>query len=337
MAREDQLIERVHRRFPSAGVRGPLGARLKEGGIRLGIGDDAAVLRPGVGTEWVVTTDAFLENVHFLRKIHPPKAVGCKALARAASDIAAMGARARYFFLTVGLPDACAGAWLDDFLGGMARAARRFGLILAGGDTTKYPLFVASLTVVGEIDSGKAILRSGARPGDLLCVSGRLGEAELGLRLIHGKLHKHKRWTRLLKKHFYPQPRLASGEWLAAHRCATSMIDTSDGLSTDLGHICRASGVGAIVRAPKIPVVRIPPELRRLGLDPLNLALHGGEDYELLFTVPKKFSRRLPRKIDGVSVTVIGEITREKRVILVGPDGSSATLQPKGWDPFRMR
>ena len=324
MASEDQLIERVRRRFPS-----------NAGGLRIGIGDDAAVLRPGVGAEWVVTTDAFLENVHFLRKIHPPKAAGYKALARATSDLAAMGARARYFFLTIGLPDACAGAWFVDFLDGMARAARRFGLILAGGDTTKYPLVVASLTVVGEADRGKAILRSDARPGDLLCVSGRLGEAELGLRLIQRKLHGQKRWSKLLKKHFYPEPRLALGEWLAAHRFATSMIDTSDGLSTDLGRICKASNVGAIVWAPKLPIVRIPPELRRLGLDPLNLALNGGEDYELLFTVPRKFSSRLPRKLGGIPVTVIGEITREKKVVLAGPDGIGKPLQPKGWDPFR--
>ena len=129
MVSEDQLIERVRRRFPNQGD-----------GLRVGIGDDAAVLRPRNSAEWVVTTDAFLENVHFHRKIHPAKAVGYKALARATSDIAAMGARARCFFLTLGLPDSCTGAWLDDFLGGMARAARRFGMSLAGGDTTKYPV-----------------------------------------------------------------------------------------------------------------------------------------------------------------------------------------------------
>jgi thiamine-monophosphate kinase len=324
MVSEDQLIERVRRRLPSRGDS-----------LRVGIGDDAAVLRPKGGAEWFVTTDAFLENVHFLRKIHPAKAVGYKALARAASDIAAMGARARYFFLTLGLPDACAGAWLDDFLDGMARAARRFGLILAGGDTTKYPAVVASLTVVGEIDRGRAILRSGARPGDLLCVSGRLGEAELGLRLIQRKLHKQKRWTKLLKKHFYPEPRLALGEWLAAHRCATSMIDTSDGLSTDLGHICKASEVGAILWAPKIPAVKISPELKRVGLDPLELALHGGEDYELLFTIPKKFAGRLPHKVGGVPITVMGEITKQKELVRVERDGRRDLLKPGGWDPFR--
>jgi thiamine-monophosphate kinase len=324
MTKEDQLIERVMRRFPARG-----------NGLRVGIGDDAAVLRPAVGKECVVTTDAFLENVHFLRNIHPPEAAGHKALARATSDIAAMGARARYFFLTLGLPDALAGEWLDNFLVGMASAARRFELTLAGGDTTKYPSVVASLTVVGEIDRGKAVLRSGARPGDLLCVSGKLGEAELGLRLIQGKLHKQKRWAGLLKKHFYPEPRLALGEWLAAHRFATSIIDTSDGLSTDLGHICKASGVGATVWAPKIPVVRIPPDLQRLGLDPLDMALNGGEDYELLFTVPKRFCGRLHRKIKGVPLSAIGEITSERKVMLLDPNGRSTPLQPRGWDPFR--
>jgi len=324
MVSENQLIQRVMRRFPSV-----------RDGLRVGIGDDAAVLRPRAGTEWVVTTDAFLENVHFLRKVHPAKSVGYKALARATSDIAAMGARARYFFLTLGLPEACAGAWFDDFLDGMAQATRRFGLVLAGGDTTKYPLVVASLTVLGEIDRGKAILRSGAKPGDLLCVSGTLGEAELGLRLIQRKLHQQKRWIRLLKKQFYPEPRLALGEWLAARRCATSMIDTSDGLSTDLGHICQASGVGAIVWSEKIPAVHVPSELRRLGLDPLDLALNGGEDYELLFTMPKKFSSRLLGEVSGVPVTVIGEITRKKKVILLRPHGGSAPIKPKGWDPFR--
>jgi thiamine-monophosphate kinase len=245
-----------------------------------------------------------------------------------------MGGRARYFLLTVGLPEACAGAWLDDFLDGMAHAARQFGMFVAGGDTTKCPLVVANLTVVGEVDRGKAILRSGARPGDLLCVSGRLGEAELGLRLIQRKLHKRKSWIRLLKKHFYPKPRLALGEWLAANRRATSMIDTSDGLSTDLGHLCKASGVGARVWATKIPAVRIPAELRRLGFDPSDLALHGGEDYELLFTVPKKLAARMPRMVKNVPVTIIGEITSQRGITLVNAEGLGKPLQAGGWDPF---
>jgi thiamine-monophosphate kinase len=268
MSSEAELVERIRGKFASTGY-----------GVRTGNGDDAAVLRPAGRAEWAVTTDAFLENVHFLRRVHPPKAVGYKALARATSDLAAMGARPRYFLLTLALPAACTAKWLDDFLGGMALAARRFGLTLVGGDTTMYPTVVVSLTVIGEIHPGHAILRSGARPGDLICVSGRLGEAEWGLRLVQLGLHKKRRWKNLARKHFYPEPRLALGEWLANHRCATAMIDISDGLSTDLGRICKASGVGARVWAEKIPVVRIPSDLKRPGFDPMRLALDGGEDY----------------------------------------------------------
>jgi thiamine-monophosphate kinase len=330
MASEGHLIESIRKRFASM----PIGPLLKDG-LRVGIGDDAAVLRPTAGSEWVVTTDAFLEKVHFLRKVHEPAAVGYKALARATSDIAAMGARPRYFFLSLGLPESCAGKWFDEFTKEMARAAREFGLILAGGDTTKYPEVIITLTVLGETKGGRAILRSGAKPGDLLCVSGRLGEAELGLRLILRNARNRERWPKLVKKHFHPQPRLALGEWLASHRYATSMIDTSDGLSTDLSHICKASGVGARVWAEKIPTVRMPPELSSLKLSPLDLAIHGGEDYELLFTVPGKFSSRLPCEIAEIPVTVIGEITREKKVLLVGADGKTKPLKPLGWDPFR--
>jgi thiamine-monophosphate kinase len=155
--------------------------------------------------------------------------------------------------------------------------------------------------------------------------------------LIQQKLHKRKRWTRLLKKHLYPEPQLAVGKWLAAHRRATSMIDTSDGLSTDLAHLCKASGVGAVVWAAIIPKVRIPAELQHLGLDSLDLALNGGEDYELLFTVPKKVATLLPRRLGGVPITAIGEITRSRKVLVVDENGQSKTLHPGGWDPFRGR
>lgn len=323
MASESTLIERVRRKFPSAWA-----------GLRAGIGDDAAVLRPGGREDWVATTDQFLENVHFLRRSYPPRVVGYKALARATSDIAAMGARPSSFFLTLGLPAACSGKWFDDFLDGMAGAARRFGLTLAGGDTTKHPTVVISLTVLGEVARGGAILRSGARAGDLLCVSGTLGEAELGLRLILKKSGGVRR-AQLLRKHLHPEPRLALGQWLATKGYATSMIDVSDGLSTDLGHICAASGIGADVWAAKLPMVSVPPALRRTDLDPLKLTLRGGEDYELLFTVPRKLGSGLPREAAGVPLTVIGEITREQRVVLIDANGRRSELKPMGWDPFR--
>jgi thiamine-monophosphate kinase len=324
MASEDQLIERIQRKFPSL-----------KNGVRVGIGDDATVIRQRARLDWVVTTDAFLENVHFLRNVHPAEAIGYKALARATSDLAAMGARSKYFLMTLALPAACTEKWLDDFLTGMARAARRFGLVLIGGDTTKYPSIMANLTVIGEAAPGRAVLRSGARPGDLICVSGNLGEAELGLQLVQRGLHKKNRWKGLLRKHFYPEPRLALGQWLVEHRCATAMIDTSDGLSTDLGHICKASGVGAKVFTEKIPLVIVPPELQRMGMDPMRLAVDGGEDYELLFTVPKRLAGRLPRKAGGVPIAIIGEITREKKVSLINSNGRAMPLRPGGWDPFR--
>jgi thiamine-monophosphate kinase len=303
--------------------------------LRIGIGDDAAVILPRSGAEWVLTTDAFLENVHFLLKVHPPEAVGYKALARATSDLAAMGARPRYFLLNLALPPSCTGSWFDRFLTGMSRAAHSFGLVLAGGDTTRCPLVSINLTVIGEAVAGRTILRSGARPGDFICVSGRLGEAEMGLQLLRRGLGKREKWKNLPKKHFYPEPRLALGEWLAKSGKATAMIDTSDGLSTDLAHLCEASGVGARLWAEKIPKVVVPGSLQKFGLDPLQLALDGGEDYELLFTVPKRLARRLPHAVRGVPVTIIGEITREKRILLIDDAGRTKPLPAHGWDPFR--
>jgi len=325
MASEKELIERAGKKLPSR----------SGSGLRVGIGDDAAVMRPKQGIEWVVTSDAFLQNIHFLLRVHPPEAVGYKALARATSDLAAMGARPLYFVMNLALPTACTGKWFDGFLEGMAQAARTFGLVLAGGDTTRSTLAAVNLTIIGAIESGQAVLRSGARPGNLICVSGTLGEAELGLQLLQRRIHKSNKWKKLLRKHFYPQPRLELGQWLAKNGRATAMIDTSDGLSTDLMHLCEASEVGAKLWATKIPKVIVPDDARKLGLDPLRLALDGGDDYELLFTVPKSLERFLPRTVHGVPITVIGEITREKRNLLIDETGRAAALPTRGWDPFR--
>jgi thiamine-monophosphate kinase len=324
MASEFKLIERTARKFAAEGSRG----------LRVGIGDDAAVIRPRKGYELVVTTDAFLEGVHFLIDVHSPADIGYKALARATSDVAAMGARSLYFFLNLALPDSRTGKWFDSYLAGMSRAARQFGLTLAGGDTTKSPQVAINMTVIGEVLPGRAILRSGARPGDLVCVSGRLGEAELGLRMIQRGWHKRKKWKGLLRKQFHPEARLEVGQWLAEKKIASAMIDTSDGLSTDLAHICEASGVGARVWATKIPKMKIP---SRLGLDPLRLALDGGEDYELLFTVPRRLAGRLPKSVHGVPITKIGEITRERKILLVEEQGRTTPLRNQGWDPFRRQ
>jgi thiamine-monophosphate kinase len=326
MARERPLVKRVGQKVPS-----------RVGGeLRVGIGDDAAVLRLRGANDWVVSTDAFLEGVHFLAA-HPPRMVGYKALARATSDIAAMGARPRYFFLNLALPSSRAGQWLDEFLRGMAQAAVRFGLVLAGGDTTKLQRIALNLTLLGEVKPGHAVLRSGARPGDLIAVSGRLGVAEFGLHLFQRGLHKKSGARELMKKHLQPEPRLALGQWLARSGVASAMIDISDGLSTDLAHLCEASGVGARIWAEKIPVLSKPAGLRGLGIDPLRLALDGGDDYELLFTVPRRQAPRLPKRFRGVPLTILGEVSREKNLNLVDARGRTKPLHPHGWDPFRKR
>jgi thiamine-monophosphate kinase len=166
-------------------------------------------------------------------------------------------------------------------------------------------------------------------------VSGRLGEAELGLRLLKNVKAKTKKNNPALRKHLYPEPRLRLGQWLAKKRLASAMMDLSDGLSSDLTRLCAASGVGARIEEEKLPVVKPSAPLLRGGADPLKLVLHGGDDYELLFTVPKAKARHLPRSFEGVTLTQIGEVTREKKMTLAHAGGRTEMLVPRGWDPFR--
>ena len=338
MDREGQLIERIARAVPSIwGVA-------RRGELRLGIGDDAAVLAPRRDTEWVLSCDAFLDGVHFQAKSYPPDSVGYKSLVRAASDLAAMGAKPRLFLLTLALPARLTGKWLDEFLRGMGRAARLLGMRLAGGDTTKSATVSISITVFGEVARGLAVTRSGARPGEILYVSGRLGRAQLGLELAKsvgpGALARMLRSrSRLLQPHLYPKIRIELGAWLARHKIASAMMDISDGLSTDLARLCIASGVGARLVAERIPCVKLPSTrtgpLLKLRLNPMQMALHGGEDYELLFTVPRKIVSRLRSAPGFAEISAIGEIERGKGITLVGADGQSKRLVPRGWDPFR--
>jgi thiamine-monophosphate kinase len=322
---ENDLIRRI--RAVGAG-----GARLNSA-LRLGIGDDAALFSPRRGYETVLTCDWFLEGTHFLRDRHPADSVGWKSLARAVSDIAAMGAEPRCFLLSLALPDSHTGRWLNEFLAGLRRAARKFNCPLAGGDTTRRNEILMNVTVVGEIASGRALLRSGARPGDIIYVSGRLGEAEMGLQLIRSKRHFANR-NPALRKHLYPEPRIAVGRWLANRRIATSLMDLSDGLSSDLPRLCAASGVGARLHASRIPAVQEPNRPSAKNVDAIDLALNGGDDYELLFTVRPSKTGQIPRAFQGVPLTAIGEITRGQKLTLVQPDGRERPLPSGGWDPF---
>jgi thiamine-monophosphate kinase len=302
-------------------------------GVALGIGDDAALFIPRRGCQTILTCDWFLEGTHFLRDKHPADTVGWKCLARAVSDIAAMGGEPRCFLLSLALPGTHTGRWLNEFLGGLRRAAREFRCPLAGGDTTRRREIVINITVVGEVRSGRAILRSGARAGDIVFVSGRLGEAELGLRLLRSARRINKK-DAALKKHLYPEPRVALGQWLAKNRLASAMMDLSDGLSTDLPRLCAASGVGARIEAAKVPAVRATAQRGAKSFDALNLALNGGDDYELLFTVHPGKARRLPRTFRRIPLTAIGEITMGHSLKLVQLSGREQPLHAGGWDPF---
>jgi len=342
MTKEDQLIARIEARLAKLRGRralgGRSGARRRSSSLALGPGDDACVLRAAPDREWVVSCDAFLENVHFIRRLHAPETIGYKALARATSDLAAVGAAPRCFLLGLTLPSNLTGNWLDGLLDGLALAARKFGMELAGGDTSRTEGIAINLTVFGDVRSGTAVLRSGARPGDRIFVTGQLGAAQLGLEILLRGSSRRPGSRRYLAPHIKPDPPIALGQWLARHRLATAMMDLSDGLSTDLDRLCRASGVGARIQEARLPAARVPESLRRKGIDALKLARDGGEDYQLLFTVPERAAHRIPRRRDGVRITEIGEITRGRGVTIDSAAGASSPLTPRGWDPFaRLR
>lgn len=326
---EEQVVQRIAKALVKR--PGRLGRR---GGLVLGAGDDAAVVVSRPGYESILTCDWFLEGSHFLRDRHPPESIGWKCLARAVSDVAAMGGEPKHFLLSLALPGTHTGKWLDRFLRGLARAERRLRCQLAGGDTTKGDNILINVTVVGEIRPGQSVLRSGAKGGDLIFVSGHLGEAELGLRWLRQGRTASRLDSPCVGKHLYPEPRLALGQWLAEKRFATAMMDLSDGLSTDLSRLCTASGVGARVETDRIPVAQVGVTKKRSQLNLLDLALNGGDDYELLFTVRPSLSRRIPSVFRGLLLSCIGEIRDEQRLVLIGAGGREETLTPRGWDPF---
>jgi thiamine-monophosphate kinase len=319
---EDELVKEIARHF----------LRNRGQNLRLGIGDDAALWKPKPGFVSILTSDWFLEGSHFLREKHPPDSVGWKCLARAASDIAAMGGTPCCFLLNLALPAAATGNWLKNFLGGLRRAAKSLECVLAGGDTTHSKRIFISVTVIGEIREGREVLRSGARLGDLLYVSGTLGEAEQGLRLLRNSRGQASPKNVVLRKHLYPEPRIALGRWLAERKLATAMMDISDGLSSDLRRLCAASGVGALIDARALPLPGgVGPEFAK------RLAFHGGDDYELLFAVAPRKVRLLPARFQKLRLTPVGEITKQLGIQVIGKNGTSESLRVAGWDPFRRR
>jgi thiamine-monophosphate kinase len=294
-----------------------------------GIGDDCAVLRHPSGYDLLSTADFSLEGVHFRREWHSPESVGHRCLARGLSDIAAMGGAPVAAFLSLALPQKLPQPWVDRFMKGFLKLASKFGVSLAGGDTAQSPSGVlADIVVLGSAPKGKAVLRSGARAGDRIYVTGELGGSAAALNLLFSK--RKKLDPRHFPKHFFPQPRIPQGRLLRKKKIASSMIDISDGLSTDLSHICEESGVGAEIWAKSIPRASISGSPEPVDF---KFVLNGGDDYELLFTT--RPGRRVPSRISGVAVTCIGEITHGKRMVLVNEDGTRLPLQPRGWEHFR--
>ena len=282
------------------------------------------------GQEFLVTTDFSLEGIHFRRDWHPPESVGRRCLTRGLSDIAAMGGRPVAAFLSLAVPKDVPQSWVRRFSRSLIRLAEKFGVTLAGGDTAESPGgILADIIVVGTVPKGKSVLRSGARPGDRIFVSGKLGGSAAAVLRMKNR-SKKKLNPRDYRRHFYPEPRVELGRILREKRFASAMIDTSDGLSTDLAHLCEESGVGAELDAALIPRASVGKHAREVDLD---LALHGGEDYELLFTSPP--GKRLPAQIAGVALTHIGDISRPPKILLRDARGIARELKPKGWEHFQ--
>ena len=287
--------------------------------LRLGIGDDTAIFNPPAGRELLLTTDQVVEGTHFLPTEHPAQALGHKCLARGLSDIAAMGGEPRCFLLSLCMPAWVTPGWRTRFFKGLFRLSRSLNIPLAGGDIARGQYFGADVTVVGSIQRGKALLRSRAKAGDMLYVSGRLGGSALGFE--HLRAHGKTRGA-ATRRHLYPEPRLALGRFLAGELGVRAAMDLSDGLSTDLGRFMRASNAGARIGAGKIP------RFRGASLDQ---ALHGGEDYELLFAAPP--NREVPEKFDGLELTPIGTVRKGNAIVLETGDGEHP-LQHEGFQHF---
>ena len=335
MRSEFDFINSLRRRVASSGQS-----------VVAGIGDDAAVFRTNSGKETVVTTDLLVEDIDFRRTTTPPYLLGHKALAVSLSDIAAMGARPLWALVTIGVPE---DVWQTDFVerlyDGWLDLANRYGVQLIGGDTSRaHEQIVIDSIAIGECSEGMSVKRTGASPGDEIFVTGSLGAAAAGLRLIERGAHlaeqnladdDSQKLDHILLRQLRPEPRVGWGIVLGEERLATAMIDLSDGLSSDLNHLCEASNVGALIDSSLLPIDERVVELcGRRALDPLQLALHGGEDFELLFTLKSADVKRLPRRVDGVEIKRIGEVTNASEGVKISEGSRTWELKPGGWKHF---
>jgi thiamine-monophosphate kinase len=307
---------------------------------RIGIGDDCAVLPKDAKTDLVITADLLVEDIDFRLSWSKPEFIGHKALAVSLSDVAAMGAKPVWAMLSIGIP---ASVWKTDFVekfyDGWFRLAKKFDVQLIGGDVSKTPdKIVVDSIVAGEVKKNKAILRSGAKVGDLIFVTGNLGGAAAGLQLLENGLSydfADKIWQRnLLLKQLQPFPQVSDGLFISENDLATAMIDLSDGLSSDLAHLCRASRIGAKIYADKIPFHKNLHSIAKSFEEKIDCALNGGEDFELLFTVNPKKNFKAENTHKNCNFFCIGETTANVRTIELCVENKVEILQPKGFRHF---
>ena len=329
---EHAVIQKIRERVPPASAE-----------VMLGIGDDAAVLEPERNTLTVVTTDVLVEQVHFDRTFTPMDAVGHKALAINLSDVAAMGAIPRHALLSLAMPAAMTVGDLDTLLDGLLALARTQRVDVVGGNVTQSPhsLFI-EVTVMGSVKRRRVLSRQGARPGDDLYVSGEIGGAAAGLAALQMPTDGANASDASVRgasqdRYLRPDPRVRLGSQLGRNRAARACIDLSDGLADGVRQLAAASSVGAVVDAQQIPIAS---EVTRFfeasGADPITAAVTGGEDYELLFTAPRAFARRVAaarRHAGGVPITRIGQITKDPAVLL--RRGDREEQMPEGFEHFR--
>lgn len=320
MQSEFEFIEKIRR-------------RTNYSSIKIGIGDDCAVISKNDRTDLVITTDLLVEDVDFRLNWFKPEFLGHKALAVSLSDIAAMGAIPVWAMLSIGIPpDIWKTDFLEKFYDGWFKLAEKFNVQLIGGDVSKTPdKIIIDSIVAGEVKKNRAILRSGAKIGDLIYVTGELGSAAVGLRLLeNGEFYDQSEHKKLLQRQLAPNPQIEIGRILGENKLATAMIDLSDGLSGDLAHLCRESRVGATIYADKIPVdVNL-----SASLGDFSEILNGGEDFELLFTVNRKKISRLEKLLKDHPVSQIGIVTEDVDKIALISDAKIEILEPKSFRHF---
>ncbi len=306
-----------------------------------GIGDDCAVVRKTDELVLLYTMDTLIESVHFDLRWHPPELLGKKAVSVNVSDIAAMGGNPRYLLFSLGLPPNFDDQWALSLSKGVGRACEQYGCLLIGGDTVSSPAGITlTLTVIGEARADQVLYRSGAQSGDIIYVSGPLGLAAAGLALCKGKMGRDEEFKQLYGAHLDPRARVEFGKRLARSGLVNSMMDLSDGLATDLAHICERSGLGARILCEQLPC---DPVLEKaaalLGQDSIDWMIAGGEDYELLFTASTSATKKLQEVVanSGHVLYPVGRMVREQGILLLAEDAGKRTataIDYRGFDHF---